>query len=82
MGLATPVPSDGPGPSAEDAIRAMRANPEHIAMSDDGSLLDASDDPYEALARPLDVAAGHAETPVPAARTGSAPGAPPVATRG
>eukprot|EP00969_Alexandrium_andersonii_P312895 13825494-Alexandrium_andersonii.AAC.1 len=29
----------------------MRARPEYIAMSEDGPLLDASEDPYETLSR-------------------------------
>eukprot|EP00969_Alexandrium_andersonii_P227184 10033889-Alexandrium_andersonii.AAC.1 len=47
---ATLATDEGSG-TAGDAIRSLRANPEFTAMSEDGSLLDTAEDPYEALAR-------------------------------
>eukprot|EP00969_Alexandrium_andersonii_P209957 9275125-Alexandrium_andersonii.AAC.1 len=46
-------------------------------MSDDGSLLDAADDPYEAVLHPPGEPAGGAEAPPPLHRAGDGVGGAP-----
>eukprot|EP00969_Alexandrium_andersonii_P254808 11263289-Alexandrium_andersonii.AAC.1 len=54
----------------------MRAHPEFIAMSEDGSLLDASEDPYEALTRLATADAGLTDRVSAEARAEAATGLP------